>query len=162
MEITTDLSAPRSRPTISAMSTQQSPTLPILTTLIGSGSFIIGIYSFYSPSKVAQIYGVPLPAHSSTSPAWVYAHGIRNFATGLSIMALTAYWQFKLPTPSKIIGRKAVGIVLLASSVIPMTDAMITWAYGFGENTKVGKTAARAHVMRSLVWIGGGLRCFWP
>lgn len=44
------------------------PLLPIFTSLIGSGGFTVGIYSFLNPSAASRIYGIPFPPSQSSSP----------------------------------------------------------------------------------------------
>ena len=159
------------------------PVLPILTTLIGLGGFTIGIYSFFAPISAAQLYGAQLPASAratispkktddppSTSEdntrhvAYIYAHGIRNFVTGLSILSLTAYWQFSpLCQTSPIAAltvQRCLGIVITAGSLTPIVDAYVTWQAGEkGTAGEVGKKAAKVHASRSFVWLVGGLWC---
>jgi hypothetical protein len=163
--------------------------LPTLTGLIGSGGFIIGIYSFLSPVKAARVYGVDLPLLTKGSPAaeekaglanpaisrsddksrhvaYIYAHGVRNFVTGLTILSLTGFWQFsaqcKALTIASSTAQRSLGIVILAGALTPVVDAVVTWqAAAEGTVTDVGKKAARAHASRSLIWIAGGLWCLF-
>lgn len=161
--------------------------LPTLTALIGSGGFIIGIYSFVSPVSAARIYGVELPPaptatekpddnphlwspdHSpqpqSPHLAYIYAHGIRNFVTGLSILSLTAYRLFAPECQSRaagLVAQRCLGIVVTVGALTPVVDAGITWRAarigddGAGDGAR---KAARAHAARSLVWLAGGLWC---
>ena len=162
--------------------------LPTFTALIGSGGFIFGIYSFLSPIQAARVYGVdlPVPRHAgldtkgadtqvatpaqsqpdgiSRHVAYIYAHGIRNFSTGLSILGLTAFWQFSsLCRTSEVASsavQKALGIVILAGALTPMADAPITWqAAQNSAESDVRWNAPRAHASRSFVWLLGGLWC---
>ncbi|KAK5051500.1 hypothetical protein LTR84_003152 [Exophiala bonariae] len=163
--------------------------LPTLTALIGSGGFIIGIYSFISPVKAAQVYGVDLPLLAkgnqaskektgSADPAlfrpddisrhvaYIYAHGVRNFVTGFTILSLTGFWQFSAQCKKSVIAsstaQRSLGIVILAGALTPVVDAVVTWQAAEERTaTDVGKKAARAHASRSLIWIAGGLWCLF-
>lgn len=159
--------------------------IPVSTALIGSGGFIIGIYSFISPVAAARVYGVDLPslatittrnrkkdisaASASTGDvskhlSYIHAHGIRNFVTGLSILSMTAYWQFSDqcrvdPAASKT-AHTCLGIVLLTGTLTPIVDAVVTWRSAeVGDVTEIGRKAARAHASRSLIWLLGGILC---
>lgn len=163
--------------------------LPTLTALIGSGGFIIGIYSFISPVKAARVYGVDLPPliqgsqtpqekNASSGPAkprpdvisrhvaYIYAHGVRNFVTGLTILSLTGIWQFSAvcrasPLASST-AQQSLGVVILAGALTPVVDAVVTWQAAEHETDSVlGKKAARAHASRSLIWVAGGLWCLF-
>ena len=137
-----------------------SSTLPILTTLIGTGGLTVGIYSFINPIAAARIYGVPVQisgptltdvlastssAASSTSDlppqatqtgddndsSYIHALGIRNLTTGLTILSLTAYWHFTLVSANpeiRLAVQRALGIVILAGSLVPVADAWMCWA----------------------------------
>lgn len=173
------------------MSLSQPPpwALPTWTAIIGSGGFVIGIYSFLSPVNAARIYGVDLPvlnrtahitkgntgsfdpttsssANISRHVAYIYAHGIRNFVTGLTIISLTGFWQFsaqcRASATASSMAQRSLGIVILAGALTPVVDAVVTWQAAQNEAEPVmGKTAARAHASRSLVWIAGGLWCLF-
>ncbi|KEF57117.1 uncharacterized protein A1O9_07307 [Exophiala aquamarina CBS 119918] len=162
------------------MSPFQPPTwaLPTLTALIGSGGFIVGIYSFLSPVQAARVYGVDLPMLSQTvhetkhstkesvladqsqpnnilhHVAYIYAHGIRNFSTGLSILGLTAFWQFSPYCRTSAVAsstvQKSLGIVILAGALTPVADALVTGhvAGNGSEANGVGRKAARVHASR--------------
>jgi hypothetical protein len=173
------------------MSPFQPPpwALPTLTALIGSGGFIIGIYSFLSPVQAARVYGVDLPVlnhdvqatkdnkelvssaqsqqdNISRHVAYIYAHGIRNFVTGLTILGLTGFWQFSPQCQASVIAsstaQKSLGIVILAGALTPVVDALVTSRAAQKETeSDVGRKAARAHASRSLIWLAGGLWCLF-
>lgn len=163
--------------------------LPTLTALIGSGGFTIGIYSFLAPVQAARVYGVDLPVlnhddqptkdnkesvssvqsrpdNISRHVAYIYAHGIRNFVTGLTILGLTGFWKFSPQCQASAIAsstaQKSLGIVILAGTLTPVVDALVTSrAAQKGTENDMGRKAARAHASRSLIWLAGGLWCLF-
>lgn len=164
--------------------------LPTLTALIGSGGFIVGVYSFISPLKAARVYGVELPVSNKASQhslkgavqrptpsgvvsatdikprhvAYIYAHGIRNFVTGATVLSLTYFWQFsrlcRESDAARTAAQKCLGTVILLGTLTPVVDAFATWhAAEEGIEADVGRKAARLHASRSLIWLVGGLWC---
>lgn len=145
--------------------------LPILTTLIGTGGFTVGMYSFIDPTAAARIYGMPVETSrpsftsilasdsaarnprslsvsqpSSQDLHFVHALGIRNFVSGLSIITLTVYWQFFLPSGGasfdvRVAVQHALGIVILVGSFVPLTDAWVCWQHS--QNVYSGHRAER-------------------
>ncbi|OQV05707.1 hypothetical protein CLAIMM_10394 isoform 3, partial [Cladophialophora immunda] len=114
--------------------------LPLLTTLIGSGALIVGVWSFISPASAAVAFGgymvrvleappSPSKTNSSRHMVYVYPQGVRNFALGLSILALTAYWQLGRRCQSSAMARltvqRCLGIVIAANALTPIVDAVV-------------------------------------
>ena len=150
--------------------------LPILTTLIGLGGLIVGVYSFVSPISAAQVYGVQPPRinvkskKSDNEPSYaedISRHlaysGIRNLVVGLTILALTWYWQYGTPSSSdKVTIQRCLGIVITVGWLTPVVDAFVTWrGAGQGVDAAAGKRAALLHAIRSVFWLAGGLWCLF-
>ena len=155
--------------------------LPVLTTLIGSGGFIIGVWSFMSPASAAQSFGGymarVLDATASSSKtdgtwseshdkssnfAYVYSHGIRNLTQGLSILSLTAYWQLSGPCQrsplARITAQRCLGTVILVGAMTPIVDAWVNYQIApAGIDGDKDRKAARLHIMRTGIWLAGGL-----
>jgi Domain of unknown function (DUF4267) len=157
-------------------------SLPMMTALIGSGGFIIGLYSFVSPYSAARIYGIPIAAPPestvaastekqtsiSKDEAYVYAHGSRNFAIGTSILGLTAYWRFsslcRFSPIAVHVAKRCIGIAILAGSMVPIADAYVILQHvkqaGLSdEDVQRGKKAGTSHAIRSVAWLAGALAC---
>ena len=151
--------------------------LPVLTALVGSGGFTIGLYSFVSPVSAARIYGIPVtPANEkiavsttiSKEEAYVYAHGSRNLAIGTSILGLSAFWRFSSicqlsPVAAQAV-KRCVGITILAGSIVPSTDAYFiaqhVKQHGLSaQDVSTGKKSSRGHAARSLLWIAVAIAC---
>lgn len=180
--------------------------LPILTTAIGAGGLTVGIYSFINPTVAARIYGVPVSTSSATPTtilfttpssraardtanlqsrdhSYIHALGIRNLTTGLGIITLTAYWHFTLATSPREVRaavQRALGIVILIGSLVPILDAWVCWTAGRdaggaharkrkagevnvgdvnSEAAEAGRKAGNLHAMRSVFWLAGALWC---
>ncbi|EXJ66409.1 uncharacterized protein A1O5_10561 [Cladophialophora psammophila CBS 110553] len=146
--------------------------LPALTSLIGSGGFIIGLWSFISPASAATAFGgymVRVLEATASSKAdsgmiYIYPHGIRNLVQGLSILALTAYWQFSRRCQSSPVARvtvqRCLGIVITANALTPMVDAWVNLrAAQNREEGDLDRNAARLHATRLVFWAVGGLWC---
>lgn len=167
-------------------------SLPFLTALIGSGGTIIGLWSFAAPTSAAQAFGgymVRILEATATGPsakaktgssppatrnddgssssdvvAYIYPHGIRNLCQGLSILALTAYWQFsprlRSSPPARLAVQRCLGIVVTVGALTPVVDAWINYKTApDGADGEVDRSAARVHVMRTGIWMLGGLWC---
>jgi hypothetical protein len=157
----------------------RTSALPALTTLIGSGGLIIGIWSFISPESAARAFGGymvrVLQATSASTKntdsetsnlTYVYPHGIRNLGQGLSIIALTAYWQLSPPCRNSPLARttaqRCLGIVILVGALTPVVDAWVNYRTAQpGEDGALERNAARVHVSRTGVWLAGGLWCLF-
>ncbi|KAI1609359.1 hypothetical protein EDD37DRAFT_162448 [Exophiala viscosa] len=148
--------------------------LPILTTLIGLGGLIVGVYSFIAPVSAAQIYGVQPPRVSVKSKKTddvtsdaenVSRHlaysGIRNLVVGLTVLTLTWYWQYGAhSTSDKVTVQRCLGIVITTGWLTPVVDAVVTWrGAGQGVDAAIGERAALLHAARSVFWLAGGLWC---
>ncbi|KIW86797.1 uncharacterized protein Z519_12583 [Cladophialophora bantiana CBS 173.52] len=146
--------------------------LPALTSLIGSGGFIIGLWSFISPASAATAFGgymarvleATASSKADSGMIYIYPHGIRNLVQGLSVLALTVYWQFSRRCQSSPVARvtvqRCLGIVITANALTPMVDAWVNLrAVQNGEEGDLDRNAARLHAMRFVFWAVGGLWC---
>lgn len=176
--------------------------LPVLTTLIGTGGLTIGLLSFLQPRAAARIYGMSVKTAGLTFTdilarepqvikekayllrahdiSYIHALSIRNLTAGLTILVLTAYWQFGLASATSEVRdeiQRALGVVVLIGSAVPVMDAWICWSASEATakyharavkasmvrspNTSVrlAKKAAMLHATRSIFWVSGGLWC---
>jgi hypothetical protein len=149
--------------------------LPVLTTLIGSGGFTIGCWTFISPRVAAQAFGgymvrmlekssdASSPASTKMSDAdslaYILPHGIRNFVQGATILALTAFWQRSSP-PARLTIQRCLGIVITMGALTPIVDAYVNFKIAPAhEAGDVDRSAAWVHAMRTGIWLVGGLWC---
>ncbi|MGX4768869.1 DUF4267 domain-containing protein [Bradyrhizobium guangdongense] len=77
---------------------------------------IIAIGTLYvaRPLTATQSFGLPLPGEAANIAWWLRLKGVRDIASGLTVLALIMWG-----TPS------AVGIVLLVEAVIPLGDMLV-------------------------------------
>ena len=116
-----------------------------LSGVIAAGIIFIGGRFLLAPSLAAAGYGVPATTESH-SRAYLFAKGIRDIASGLVIVILTAYGAVH-----------PLGWFMLAASIIPIGDAAIVLRHGgsravaFGVH---GVTAAVMLVISGLLLLG--------
>jgi hypothetical protein len=149
--------------------------LPILTTLIGSGGFIIGYWTFIHPRAAAQAFGgymvrmleessdISSPTSTKTgdadSLAHILPHGIRNFVQGATILALTAFWQRSTP-PARLTIQRCLGIVITTGVLTPIVDAYVNFKTApAGEAGDADRKIAWVHATRTGIWMVGGVWC---
>jgi hypothetical protein len=102
--------------------------------------------------------------NTSSSVAYVYPHGIRNLGQGLSILILTAYWQFSHKCQSSPLARltaqRCLGVVISVGALTPVVDAWVNYRTApEGVEGDLDRNAARVHIMRTGIWLAGGLWC---
>lgn len=110
----------------------RSAVLPGFTVLLGTGALVGGLYSFQSPFDWARTYGVVANTDSKSSfeqTAFIQAVGVRNIASGVSLITLTTYWQFsswcRASPVAALTMKRCLGFSLLVGAVVTMADAVI-------------------------------------
>ncbi len=87
-------------------------TLPIaIAVFVSIGIVIIGCFYLASPERILGGFGLRPPAPDADTRAWLRLKGIRDIASGLTLLTLM------LTTNSR-----TVGIVLLVLAIIPFGD----------------------------------------
>ena len=81
----------------------------------GIGLVLLGLVLIASPEAGAAIFGLPAPV--GTARGYLPAIGVRDVVFGLYILALAAF-----------AGRRAVGIVLALTVLIPVGDILVLLA----------------------------------
>ncbi|MBN6036823.1 DUF4267 domain-containing protein [Amycolatopsis sp. 195334CR] len=84
--------------------------------LVGLGIIYVGANFLLAPVDAAAGYGVAAPGDEG---AYFSVKGIRDIASGLVVLTLLALGQ-----------RRALGWVLLAMTIIPLTDGFIVLSHG--------------------------------
>jgi Domain of unknown function (DUF4267) len=88
------------------------PTLPLtLAVLVSVGIIVIGCFYIASPERILGGFGLKPPAADADTRAWLRLKGIRDIASGLTVLTLM------LTTDGR-----TVGIVLLVLAIIPFGD----------------------------------------
>jgi hypothetical protein len=148
------------------MSTLRSSALPIFSGLLGTMGIANGLYCLNAPVDGERVFGILVPQPVSSSQelqtwqkAQTYARGIRNFAGGLGILGITAYWRFSsLCQASPVAGvaaRRCLGVMFLTGSIIGAGDGLIISRFADGQGTseeakEVGKKAGFGHMVMAV------------
>ncbi len=87
-------------------------TVPLaLAVIISVASFVIGCLYVGSPERILGGFGLKPPASDADTRAWIRLKGIRDIASGLTVLTLM------LTTDGR-----TVGIALLVLAIIPFGD----------------------------------------
>jgi len=87
-------------------------TLPLtLAILVSVGIIVIGCFYIASPERILGGFGLKPPAADADTRAWLRLKGIRDIASGLTVLTLM------LTTDGR-----TVGIVILVLAIIPFGD----------------------------------------
>ncbi|MGX4801792.1 DUF4267 domain-containing protein [Bradyrhizobium guangdongense] len=99
---------------------------------------IIAIGTLYvaRPLTATQSFGLPLPGEADNIAGWLRLKGVRDIASGLTVLALMMWG-----TPS------AVGIVLLVEAVIPLGDMLVILAAKGSIKSALGMHGLTAVIM---------------
>lgn len=149
-----------------ASSSLRSAVLPGLTVLLGTGGVLGGLYSFQSPFEWARQFGVVCSSDSKSSlehRALIQTIGIRNIASGGSLLALTAFWQFsalcRASPVAAVAVKRSLGLTLLVGTVVAMTDSVVLSQLAKGgslsaEDEGFTTAASKGHAFISLPILG--------
>ncbi|KYH03147.1 DUF4267 domain-containing protein [Bradyrhizobium sp. DOA1] len=85
--------------------------------LVALAIIAIGTLYVLNPRRVTQSFGLPLPEDGSNVAWWLRLKGVRDIASGLTVLALMA-WGLPL----------ALGIVLFVEALIPIGDMLLILA----------------------------------
>jgi hypothetical protein len=117
-------------------------TLPLsLAVLVSVAIVVIGCFYIASPERILGGFGLKPPAADADTLAWLRLKGIRDIASGLTVLTLM------LTTDGR-----TVGIVLLVLAVIPFGDMSNVLCSG---GRKV--TAFSVHGLTCAVMLFAGL-----
>jgi hypothetical protein len=85
-----------------------------IASLVSVSIIAIGVQYVLLPRSAARTFGLPLPESGTHIPWWLRLKGVRDVASGLTILSLMAWGTSRL-----------VGIVLLVEAVIPVGDMLV-------------------------------------
>jgi hypothetical protein len=85
--------------------------------LLALAIIAVGTQYIVSPRSAARIFGLPLPEDGANIPWWLRLKGVRDIASGLTVLSLMTWG-----TP------REVGIILLAEAIIPVGDMLLVLA----------------------------------
>lgn len=163
---------------IPSMASLRSSALPTFTTLLGTLGMANGLYSLSSPTEAAEAVGVvvvPSPSASSqkeisssqsvdgSAKAYIHFMGARNLASGTSLLALTAYWQFsslcRTSPLAALAVKRSLGILLLTGTTVAFADGVIISRFareaGISDKAReVGSKAGPGHMAMAVPILG--------
>ena len=88
-----------------------------LALLLALAIIVIGIGYLARPAIATRGFGLPLPEPGANIAWWLRLKGVRDIASGLIVLAFLACgWP------------RAIGIVLLAETIIPVGDMLLVLA----------------------------------
>ncbi len=88
-----------------------------LALLLALAIIAIGAWYVASPTTATRGFGLPLPEEGTNIAWWLRLKGVRDIASGLTVLALMAWG-----------GPRAVGIVLLVEAIVPVGDMLLILA----------------------------------
>jgi hypothetical protein len=88
-----------------------------MASLLALAIIAVGIQYIVALTTATRIFGLPLPENGTNIPWWLRLKGVRDIASGLTVLSMMAWG-----TP------RAVGIILLAEAVIPVGDMLLILA----------------------------------
>lgn len=112
-----------------------------LTLLLAFAIIAIGTQYIARPRSAVRSFGLPLPEDGQNTTSWLRLKGVRDIASGLTLLAGLAWG-----------GPRVAGIILLAEATIPIGDMLVVLA-GKGS----AKSAVGIHGVTALVMILTGI-----
>ena len=107
--------------------------------LLGLGMIFLGARFFYSPEAATAGYGIHFEAHGDFS--FDYIKGVRDIFSGVVLTALVLLKE-----------RRALGVALLAGTMIPLADMLIVLNKPYN-----GPLQAMPHIIATIICLTFGL-----
>jgi hypothetical protein len=108
----------------------------VLAGLLAAGIIFIGARFLVAPRVAAAGYGVPADLDQPSADAYLSVKGVRDIATGLFVVILLIAGATQL-----------AGWMMLAATIIPLTDANIVLRNGGSKSIAWGVHGVTAAVM---------------
>lgn len=111
--------------------------LPLGTALLVALAIIaIGTQYVVSPMTATRSFGLPLPEYGTNTLWWLRLKGVRDIASGLTVLAFMAWG---VP--------RGVGIILFVEAIIPVGDMLVILAAKGSAKSAFGIHGLTAAVM---------------
>jgi hypothetical protein len=104
--------------------------------LVALGIIAIGTQYLASPRTATRSFGLPLPEEGANVAWWLRLKGVRDIASGLTVLAFVAWG---IP--------RGVGIILLVEAIIPVGDMLLILAAKGSTKSAFGVHGLTAVVM---------------
>jgi hypothetical protein len=107
-----------------------------LAGLLAVAIIFLGTQYVVTPWATTRSFGLPRPADDAVTAAWLRLKGVRDIASGLTVVALMAWG-----------GPKMVGLVLVVETLIPLGDMSVILAANGSKKSAFGIHGVTALVM---------------
>jgi hypothetical protein len=104
--------------------------------LAAVGIIAVGAMYILNPRGAAKSFGLPLPEEGANIAWWLRLKGVRDIGAGLVVLAIMAW-----------VGPRALGIVLLIESFIPIGDMSLILAAKGSTKAALGMHGLTAGLM---------------
>ena len=109
---------------------------PGTAVLLAVAIIAIGTQYLVSPTAATRSFGLPLPEHGTNIAWWLRLKGVRDIASGLTVLAFMAWG---VP--------REVGLILLVEAVIPIGDMLVILAAKGSTKSAFGMHGLTAVIM---------------
>jgi hypothetical protein len=118
-----------------------------LALLLALAIIAIGTLYVVNPTSATRSFGLPLPENGGNIAWWLRLKGVRDIASGLTVLAFMAWGA-----------PRGIGIILLVGAIIPVGDMLLILAAKGSTRSAFGMHAPTAVLMvltAILMMIGG-------
>ena len=118
-----------------------------LALLLALAIIAIGTLYVVNPTSATRSFGLPLPENGANIAWWLRLKGVRDIASGLTVLAFMAWGA-----------PRGIGIILLVGAIIPVGDMLLILAAKGSTRSAFGMHAPTAVLMvltAILMMIGG-------
>jgi hypothetical protein len=120
---------------------------PGIAVLLALAIIAIGTQYVVSPRSATRSFGLPLPEDGANIAWWLRLKGVRDIASGLTVLAFMAWGA-----------PRGIGIILLVGAIIPVGDMLLILAAKGSTRSAFGMHAPTAvlMVLTAILMMMGG------
>jgi hypothetical protein len=107
-----------------------------LALLLALAIIAIGTQYLVNPTTATRSFGLPLPENGANIAWWLRIKGVRDIASGLTVLAFIAWGA-----------PRGIGIILLVEAIIPVGDMLLILAAKGSTRSAFGIHAPTAVLM---------------
>jgi len=107
-----------------------------LALLLALAIIAIGTQYVVNPTTATRSFGLPLPENGANIAWWLRLKGVRDIASGLTVLAFIAWGA-----------PRGIGIILLVEAIIPVGDMLVILAAKGSTRSAFGMHAPTAVLM---------------